>query len=81
VNATAATIDGSEAPEVRKSGAGADRLFELITAGAAWFVLILLGAIALSMAWGGRLAFKTFGWRFITSREWDAERSFRSTGR
>ena len=24
------------------------------------------------MAWGGRLAFETFGWGFITSREWDA---------
>jgi phosphate transport system permease protein len=57
---------------MRKSGAAADRAFHLITASAAWFVLILLGAIALSMAWGGRLAFKTFGWRFITSSDWDA---------
>jgi phosphate transport system permease protein len=72
VNATAATIDTSDAPEITKSGAGADRIFQLITAGAAWFVLILLGAIALSMAWGGRLAFETFGWHFITSSEWDA---------
>ena len=24
------------------------------------------------MAWGGRLAFETFGWGFITSRDWDA---------
>src|SRR5438045_6325749 len=24
------------------------------------------------MAWGGRLAFETFGWRFITGRDWDA---------
>lgn len=54
------------------SGAGADRLFQLVTAGAAWFVLILLGATAVSMAWGGRLAFQTFGWRFITNRDWDA---------
>ena len=30
-------------------------LFQLITAGAAWFVLLLLGGVALSMAWGGRL--------------------------
>jgi phosphate transport system permease protein len=69
VNATAATID---AQPVKKSGAGADRAFQLITAGAAWFVLLLLGAIALSMAWGGRLAFQTFGWRFVTSSQWDA---------
>ena len=55
-----------------RSGAGADRVFSLVTAGAAWLVLILLGATAASMAWGGRLAFETFGWRFITSRDWDA---------
>ena len=56
----------------RKSGAGADRAFKLVTAGAAWFVLLLLGGVALSMAWGGRLAFETFGLKFITSGEWDA---------
>jgi len=55
-----------------RSGAGADRAFELVTAGAAWLVLILLGSIAASMAWGGRLAFETFGSDFIVSREWDA---------
>ena len=55
-----------------RSGAGADRAFELATAGAAWFVLILLGATAASMAWGGRLAFETFGWGFISGRDWDA---------
>jgi len=55
-----------------RSGAGADRAFELVTAGAAWLVLILLGSIAASMAWGGRLAFETFGWQFIVSRDWDA---------
>ena len=54
-----------------RSGAGADRAFVLATAGAAWLVLVVLGAAAASMAWGGRLAFETFGWGFITSREWD----------
>jgi len=68
----ASTFDPSSSPVVKKSGAGADRLFGLITAGAAWFVLILLVAIAISMAWGGRLAFHTFSWRFITSADWDA---------
>ena len=68
----ASTFEPSPSPVVKKSGAGADRLFELITAGAAWFVLILLVALAISMAWGGRLAFHTFGWRFITSADWDA---------
>ncbi|MBV9527502.1 phosphate ABC transporter permease subunit PstC [Sphingomonas sp.] len=53
------------------SGAGADQLFRLVTAGAAWLVLIVLGGAAAAMAWGGRLAFQTFGWRFISSRDWD----------
>ena len=56
----------------RGRGALADRAFTLFTTGAAWLVLILLGATAVSMAWGGRLAFKTFGWHFITSSDWDA---------
>jgi len=73
VNATAVTpFETSDPAVATKSGAGADRFFQLITAGAAWFVLILLAAIALSMAWGGRLAFETFGWRFVTSSDWDA---------
>jgi len=62
----------SPPPAAPNGGAGADRLFQLVTAGAAWLVLIVLGAAAASMAWGGRLAFETFGWRFITSSEWDA---------
>jgi phosphate transport system permease protein len=62
----------SPPPLASRTGAGADRLFGLVTAGAAWLVLILLGATAASMAWGGRLAFETFGWGFISSREWDA---------
>jgi phosphate transport system permease protein len=56
----------------RSRSAGADRTFTLFTAGAAWLVLVLLGATALSMAWGGRLAFQTFGLDFIISPEWDA---------
>jgi len=55
----------------RPSGAGADRAFRLITTGAAWLVLLLLGAAVLVMAWGGRLAFSTFGWDFVTGRDWD----------
>ena len=59
-------------PIVRSRSAAADRVFNVVTAGAAWLVLILLGATAASMAWGGRLAFETFGLGFITSTEWDA---------
>jgi phosphate transport system permease protein len=71
VNASAAQST-ELGPATRRSGAAADRLFQLVTAVAAWFVLLLLGGAALSMAWGGRLAFQTFGWHFITARDWDA---------
>lgn len=56
----------------KSPGAAADKAFTLLTTGAAWLVLILLGATAVSMAWGGRLAFQTFGFGFITSTDWDA---------
>ncbi len=62
----------AEAPAARKSGENVDRLFHVLTTSAAWFVLLLLGATAASMAWGGRLAFRTFGLKFITSSDWDA---------
>jgi phosphate transport system permease protein len=55
-----------------KRGAAADRVFNLVTVGAAWVVLLVLLGAAVSMAWGGRLAFKTFGLGFITSSDWDA---------
>lgn len=50
----------------------ADRLFKYAVAGAALFVFVLLLGAALSMLWGGRLAFQTFGWGFLTSTDWDA---------
>ena len=56
----------------RSRGAAADRIFNAVTVGAAWLVLIVLLGAAASMAWGGRLAFKTFGLKFITSSDWDA---------
>ena len=62
----------SQVVSAPSSGAGADRLFQLVTAGAAWLVLLILGGAAAMMAWDGRLAFETFGWRFVTSRDWDA---------
>jgi len=52
--------------------ARAEFMFRGIVAGAGWFVLIALVATALSMLWGGREAFATFGWSFITSTQWDA---------
>ena len=53
------------------AGAG-DRLFAGLTRAAAITVMALLVGIAVSMAWGGRLAFSTFGLGFLTGREWDA---------
>ena len=48
-----------------------DRIFRIVTVGAAWLVLLLLLGTAISMAWGGRLAFMTFGTKFVTNTEWD----------
>jgi len=64
-------------PPIRSSrpdsgGRRGDALFEHGTAAAALLVLILLCGIFLSMAWGGRLAFQTFGLHFLTSSTWDA---------
>ncbi len=49
-----------------------DALFRYALAGAAAVVLVVLGAAAVSMLLGGRLAFETFGWHFIVSSDWDA---------
>lgn len=53
------------------SGRG-DRIFFLLTGAMAYLVLALLAAAALSMLWGGRLAFQTFGLKFVYSPQWDA---------
>jgi phosphate transport system permease protein len=49
-----------------------DRVFKGAFATAAWLVLIVLIAVAVSMLWGGRQAFSTFGWNFLVSSDWDA---------
>jgi phosphate transport system permease protein len=54
-----------------ESGAAGDRIFKLLTGAMAYLVLILLAAAAFSMFWGGRLAFSTFGWKFLYSAQWD----------
>jgi len=60
----------SPAPE-RSSGAG-DTIFKGLTGAMAALVLIVMGGAALAMLWGGLLAFKTFGLRFLWSSDWDA---------
>jgi len=52
--------------------ARADGCFRWIVAAAGLFVLIALLGAALSMLWGGREAFGTFGFGFLWSTDWDA---------
>lgn len=55
----------------RFSGMG-DRVFQGLTGAMAALVLTVLGGAALAMLWGGMLAFRTFGVRFLYSTDWDA---------
>ena len=48
-----------------------DALFRAIVSTAGIFVLVILIGAAVSMLWGGRLAFETFGLQFLTTEEWD----------
>jgi phosphate transport system permease protein len=48
-----------------------DRLFKLLAAAAAGFVLLSLSAAALSMLYGGLPAFRKFGVGFLFSSAWD----------
>jgi phosphate transport system permease protein len=52
-----------------------DALFRWSARGAALVVLLALVGAAVSMAWGGRLAFETFGWGFLTTEQWDVPAS------
>ncbi|MCE5232522.1 MAG: phosphate ABC transporter permease subunit PstC [Mizugakiibacter sp.] len=49
-----------------------DRLFRYALMGCALLVLAALLGAAASTAWGGRLAFETFGFKFLWSEAWDA---------
>jgi phosphate transport system permease protein len=60
------TDDGRSARDAR-----GDRWFRWLVAAAGFFVLLVLLSAALSMLWGGREAFQTFGWKFLISTEWD----------
>jgi phosphate transport system permease protein len=68
----AARTQGVDLAAVAARDGLVDRVFRGIFAGAGWFVLILLIATAVSMLWGGREAFGTFGWKFLISADWDA---------
>ncbi|BCT93285.1 phosphate transport system permease protein [Lysobacter helvus] len=61
-----------EALDTRSSRDGrADRSFKWLVGIAGVFVLVSLVAAALSMLWGGRLAFETFGFKFLWTDAWD----------
>jgi len=49
----------------------ADRAFRTLLWLAGLLVLLALGSTAVSLAWGGREAFATFGPGFLVSSEWD----------
>ena len=49
----------------------ADRRFRWLVTAAGMLVLAVLLAAAVSMAWGGRLAFERFGIGFLWSKAWD----------
>ena len=66
---TAAIVD---ADRRNRRDARADGAFHWLVAGAGFFVLIALAGAALSMLWGGREAFSTFGFGFLFSTDWDA---------
>jgi phosphate transport system permease protein len=71
VTATLAQVTPAEETLGRRDHRN-DTLFRWAVTGCAFFVLFALLGAALSMAWGGREAFSTFGLRFLWSHEWDA---------
>jgi len=66
MNAITATADQRNTRD-----AAADRGFRWLATAAGVFVLVSLGAAALSMLWGGRAAFAKFGLGFLWSQTWD----------
>jgi phosphate transport system permease protein len=58
-------------PARRSSGSAGDAAFEFACRAAGIFVLLLLGAIIISLFVGGLQAFQEFGLAFVASVEWD----------
>jgi len=55
----------------RRVGSVGDKVFEWLCRGAGLFVLVMLGAIIITLFLGGWQAFSTFGLGFITSTDWN----------
>jgi phosphate transport system permease protein len=64
----------SDSRQHRRPSKLGDSLFRAAAAGAAWFVLISLGAAAVSMLYGGLPAFEKFGLGFLYRTAWDPVR-------
>lgn len=62
--------DEARADVLRRLGRG-DSVFRAITKGSAIGVLIVLGAIFVSLIIGSALAFQTFGFSFFTTESWN----------
>lgn len=69
MNATTLPIDTSSRRDAADTRA--DRGFRWLVTGAGMLVLAALGAAALSMLWGGRLAFEKFGLEFLWRDAWN----------
>ncbi len=78
----AATLNASAepVPRARRSGSLGDVIFAAACRGAGIFVLLLLGAIIAGLFVGGWDAFRTFGFSFVTSTDWDPVREVFGAG-
>jgi phosphate transport system permease protein len=72
-DAAAIATDASPPPrtERRRAGGLGDAIFEWLCRGAGAFVLLLLGAIIITLFIGGLPVFREFGLGFLTSTEWN----------
>src|SRR6478735_10849397 len=48
-----------------------DRAFKVTTAGFAILIIVTIAAMALEMLTASKLSLREFGWRFLTSTDWN----------
>ncbi len=70
--AAPAQVEEADAAERDRRQQRLDDLFRRLVMGCALFVFVSLLGAALSMLWGGKEAFQTFGPSFVWSTDWDA---------
>jgi phosphate transport system permease protein len=69
--ASSAAASAAQLDRLARHDGRADRLFRWTVAAAGLFVLVALIGAAATMAWGGREAFATFGFGFVSTDNWD----------